>query len=160
MASVSPVKMAAGLLAAVLILTGTAIPTRAAVDDQTRQALIAAINDEYHTRALYQAVIVRFGEVRPFANIVRAEEQHIAELTALFAAYGIPVPPDTAAGKVQAPASIGEACRVAAQAEIQNAALYDRLQKTVKEPDIIAVFSRLRDASIKAHLPAFQRCAR
>jgi hypothetical protein len=29
----------------------------------------------------------------------------------------------------------------------------------VKEPDIVAVFTQLRDASANAHLEAFSRCA-
>ncbi len=55
--------------------------------------------------------------------------------------------------------TIQEACRIAAQAEIKNAAMYDRMLKTVKEADIVDAFTRLRDASVNRHLPAFQRCA-
>jgi hypothetical protein len=38
-------------------------------------------------------------------------------------------------------------------------ALYDRLMKTVKEPDLLEVFERLRWASQERHLPAFRRHA-
>lgn len=154
-----PLSVMTTIIAALILAAGAAAPAAAAgLDDQTQRALIEAMTDEYQARALYQAVIAKFGPVRPFANIVRAEEHHIAELTALFTAYGIPVPSDPHAGKIQAPATLQDACRISAQAEIDNGAIYDRLLKTVKEPDIIATFARLRDASIRAHLPAFQRC--
>lgn len=149
--------IAAAMLVA-MVLTAMA-PAAAAISAQTRQALTDAINDEYQARALYQAVIAKFGQVRPFTNIVRAESQHVEELAALFAAYKLPVPADSYAGKAKAPATIQEACRIAVQAEIKNVALYDRMLKTVKEADIVDVFTRLRDASASRHLPAFQRCA-
>ena len=38
--------------------------------------MIDAINDEYHARAFYNAVIDKFGEIRPFSNIVQAETRH------------------------------------------------------------------------------------
>lgn len=151
----------ARLIAAAILVAVAAAPAAAAtLDVQTRQALSEAINDEYQARALYQAAIAKFGGIRPFVNIVQAETQHAEELRALFAAYKVPVPADTHAGKVAAPATIQEACKIAVQAEIRNVAMYDRFLKFVKEPDIVAVFTRLRDASANRHLPAFQRCAR
>lgn len=148
--------------AAMLVVVALAplAPVAAAISAQTRQALTDAINDEYHARALYQAVIARFGQVRPFTNIIKAESQHVEELRAVFEVYKLPVPADTYAGKAAAPATIQEACKIAVQAEIKNVAMYDRFLKFVKEPDIVAVFTRLRDASADRHLPAFQRCAR
>jgi soluble lytic murein transglycosylase-like protein len=147
------------VIAAIALAAGAVAPARAAgLDAATQQALVEAIKDEYQARALYQAVIAKFGQVRPFVNIVRAEENHITELKVLFSAYDIPVPPDPYAGAIHAPVTIQEACRISAQAEIDNGAIYERLLKTVKEPDIVATFTRLRDASLRAHLPAFQRC--
>jgi hypothetical protein len=43
----------------------------------TRQAMIDSIQDEYYSRALYAAVIQKFGEVRPFSNIIQAEYRHV-----------------------------------------------------------------------------------
>lgn len=148
------------IAAAILVAVAVAPAAAAALDAQTRQALTDAINDEYQARALYQAVIAKFGGMRPFVNIVQAETQHAEELRALFAAYKVPAPADTHAGKVAAPATILEACKIAVQAETKNVAMYDRFLKFVKEPDIVAVFTRLRDVSANRHLPAFQRCAR
>ncbi|MDI6771907.1 MAG: DUF2202 domain-containing protein [bacterium] len=145
---------------AILVAVAAAPAAAAALDAQTRQALSEAINDEYQARALYQAVIAKVGGIRPFVNIVQAEIQHAEELRALFVAYKLPVPADTYAGKAQAPATIQEACKVAVQAETKNVAMYGRFLMFVKEPDIVAVFTRLRDASADRHLPAFQRCAR
>ncbi len=46
--------------------------------------LIEAINDEYKARATYRHVIRKFGEIRPFINIVDAESRHIEALLPLF----------------------------------------------------------------------------
>ena len=62
------------------------------LDEKTQNALIAAIQDEYKAKAVYQKVINTFGEVRPFSNIIKAEEQHIQELLPLFEKYGVEVP--------------------------------------------------------------------
>ena len=37
------------------------------------EALVAALDDEYHARATYRAVINAFGDVRPFVNIVESD---------------------------------------------------------------------------------------
>lgn len=148
------------VVAAILVAVAAAPAVAAALDAQTRQALTEAINDEYQARALYQAVIAKFGGMRPFVNTVQAETQHAEELRALLVAYKLPVPADAYAGKAQAPATIQEACTIAVRAETKNVAMYDRFLKFVKEPDIVAAFTRLRDASANRHLPAFQRCAR
>ena len=38
------------------------------------EALDLAINDEYKAQATYQKVIDKFGEIRPFSNIIQAEQ--------------------------------------------------------------------------------------
>ena len=129
------------------------------LDEKTQQALIDAINDEYKARATYQKVIDKFGAVRPFSNIIKAESQHIEELLPLFEKYGVAVPKDEWYGKVPEFASLQEACKAGVEAEIENAKMYDEFFKFVKEQDIIVVFKNLRDASQEKHLPAFQRCA-
>jgi len=123
------------------------------------EALIEAINDEYKALSVYQKVVDKFGAVRPFTNIIKAEEQHIAALETLFVRYGIEIPENDWYGQVPEFDSVAEACQAGVQAEIDNAALYDELFAAVDEPDIIQVFTRLRDASQNNHLPAFQRCA-
>ncbi len=127
------------------------------------EAMKEAIEDEYKARDVYIDVMKKFGEVRPFTNIERAEEMHIAMLEDLFKKYGLSVPEDemknTAEKIVSGINSVSEACKVGVQAEIENYDMYDRLFKQVDNKDIIAVFTALRDASQYRHLPAFKQCA-
>jgi hypothetical protein len=121
--------------------------------------LVEAINDEYMARAMYCRVIEKFGEVRPFVNIVEAESRHIQALLPLFRKYGIPVPEDDWESRVEAPASVLEACNAGVQAEIANADMYARLlDATTQYPDVQSVLRQLQRASRENHLPAFQRC--
>ena len=61
-------------------------------------------------------------------------------------------------GKVPRFSSVHEACAAAVQGEIDNVALYDRVLKTTRRPDILSVYQALRSA-LDRHLPAFQHCA-
>lgn len=124
----------------------------------THQALCEALDDEYKARATYRAVIAKFGPVLPFVNIVNSEQRHIDALLPLFVAHGWDAPADRWSGQVSAPDSLAEACAIGVQAEIENAALYDRLFAMTADPEVLAVFSALRWASAERHLPAFQRC--
>lgn len=54
------------------------------VDEKTIEALRDALDDEYKARATYQSVIDKFGPVRPFVNIIEAEERHASALLRLF----------------------------------------------------------------------------
>ena len=77
----------------------------------------------------------------------------------MFERYGLPVP---AAVAVDAPsfATVQEACAAGAAAEIANLNLYDQWMLTVQDyPDMVQVFTALRDASEFSHLPAFENCA-
>ena len=56
--------------------------------------------------------------------------------------------------------SLAEACAIGAEAEIANFGLYDQWIATVSDyPDLVQVFTALRNASEFSHLPAFQACA-
>jgi hypothetical protein len=127
------------------------------------EAMKEAIEDEYKARDVYVDVMKKFGEVRPFVNIEKAEEMHIGMLEDLFKKYGLPVPEDEMKDEaekiVNGINSVTEACKVGVQAEIENYDMYDKLFKQVDNKDIIAVFTALRDASQYRHLPAFKRCA-
>jgi rhodanese-related sulfurtransferase/rubrerythrin len=127
------------------------------ISEQTLAALREALDNEYKARATYRKVIGTFGRVRPFVNIVEAEERHASELLAVFDACGVKPPPDRWE-KVEAPASIAAACTTAIEAEKANVAMYDRLLEEVKEPVVRDTFIRLRNASRDRHLPAFRRC--
>jgi rubrerythrin len=80
-------------------------------------------------------------------------------LLTLFEKYDIPVPDDEWPTKAKAPSSILEACETGVSAEIENAAMYDKLLNAAAEyPDVQAVLKNLQRASQENHLPAFQRC--
>lgn len=121
-------------------------------------ALTAALDDEYHAFATYDQVVRDFGEVRPFINIRDAEARHIAALRVIFERHGLPVPASTWPGRVKRYRRLREACADAVDAEIANAALYERLMASTHRDELLTVFGNLRDASQQRHLPAFQRC--
>jgi hypothetical protein len=127
---------------------------------EIQSALDEAINDEYKALSTYEAVIAEFGNVRPFSMIKGAEEQHIASLKAIYDKYGLDVPENTWPDKVSTPQTLQEACQVAVDAEIANAALYknELLPAVEKYEDIVSVFTNLMNASDQKHLPAFDRC--
>jgi hypothetical protein len=122
------------------------------------RALHAALDDEYRAWATYDQVIADFGEAQPFSNIREAEARHIEALRALFLRYALAVPANPWPGKVTRYANLHEACEAGVAAEIENAALYERLLASTQRPDILAVFRNLQKASQERHLSAFQRC--
>ena len=79
--------------------------------DREIEDLLAALDDEYKARATYRQVLADFGDVRPFSNIVEAEQRHIDALLVLFERYGIEVPEDPWPGQAPRFSSIEEACQ-------------------------------------------------
>ena len=57
-------------------------------------ALRETLDDEYKARATYRKVIEAYGAVRPFVNIVEAEDRHAKALLALFDRFGVEPPSD------------------------------------------------------------------
>ena len=84
-----------------------------------------AIEDEYLARQEYEVIIDEFGEIRPFTNIIRAEENHIAWLKDIYEKYDLDIPEDTAIEYTLIPDSLDETYEVGVQAEIDNIAMYD-----------------------------------
>lgn len=128
------------------------------LNDREIAALREALDDEYHAFSTYDQVVADFGEVRPFINVRGAEARHIDALLNLFDRYGVPPPANRWSGKVKRYQRVRDACDDAVEAEIVNAALYERLMASTSRPDLLAVFEKLRDASQERHLPAFRRC--
>ena len=121
--------------------------------------LIEAINDEYKACATYLLVIEKFGQIRPFINIVEAEKRHIQALLPLFVKYEVTVPPDDWKSRITTPETELQACQIAVEAEVENAEMYERLlAATAEYPDVQSVFEQLQCASQENHLPAFRRC--
>ena len=114
--------------------------------------------DEYHARDTYRKIIDTFGDIRPFSNIVLAEQRHIDFLLPLYKKYSIAVSPEPDTAGMAVPDTVAEACKIAVQAEEENISLYDELLTGTDEQDVIAVFHQLQAASRDNHLPAFRRC--
>lgn len=127
-------------------------------DQRTLEALSEALEDEYKARATYRKVIDRFGPVRPFVNIVEAEDRHVAALSSQFRRFGAVPPPDAWEARVEAPDTLAQACADAVRAEIENDAMYSRLLDRLVDAQIRSVMRRLQEASRSRHLPAFRRC--
>lgn len=123
------------------------------------EAMTTAIQDEYHAQWTYQGVLDDFNNVRPFANIVKAEEQHVSSMAGLFERRSLTVPQsDWSLGNVPRFASVREACAAAVGAEQANIAMYDSFLTMGLPTDVRQVFQNLRSASLTNHLPAFESC--
>ncbi len=129
------------------------------LDEATIAAMVEAIEDEYFARATYRKVIETFGPVRPFVNIVEAENRHVHALLRLFDRFEMTPPKDNWVGRIDAPSSELQACQDAVDAEVANMEMYDRLLGQTSHPAVRTVLENLQAASRDNHLPAFQRCA-
>lgn len=141
--------------------TGTteAVASPSATTFSLTGALVDAIQDEYHAEAVYQGVLADFGSVWPFANIIRAEQNHAAALASLFRARGLAVPERAwTISNVPRFSTLQAACGAAADAEVANVAVYDRYLGEALPDDVRRVFTNNRAASLDNHLPAFNRC--
>ena len=119
--------------------------------------LTAALLDEYLAQATYQEIILTYGDVKPFTNIVAAEQQHINLLLPLFETYGITVPENQAASQVVLPDSIASALATGVEAEKANIAMYEAfLAQDNLNDDVRSVFELLKTAS-EHHLAAFSK---
>lgn len=118
--------------------------------------LMYAIQDEYLAHGEYEATIEKFGNVTPFANIVKSEETHIAFLSDIYNAYGVDIPEDDSASHVVVPESLLEGAKTCVQAEIDNIAMYENFLSYELPDDIRSVFEALKAAS-ESHLKAFQK---
>lgn len=125
-----------------------------------KSALDAALEDEYKARSTYEAVIAKFGSVRPFAMIIGAEEQHIASLKSIYDKYGLTPPADKSVPSLAGISTLQDACQAGVDAEIANANLYknELLPAVTGYEDITGVFTNLMNASEEKHLSAFERC--
>lgn len=137
-----------------------AAAAKADKDLTIEEMLVYAIQDEYLARAEYKAILAKFGNVRPFSNIVSAEETHVSYLKSAFSKYNLSVPLDEADGRIVVPSTLEEANRAGVQAEIENIAMYNRFLgapalQAATYADIRSLFQTLKDAS-ENHLKAFQ----
>ena len=138
----------------------SASPTPAPAASDLVAVLNADIQDEYRAEAIYQGVLLDLGtSTMPFANIIRAEQQHARSVAALFTARGMAVPASLwSPSNVLRFSTLREACAAGAEAERANIALYDSQMGLTLPDDARRVIQNNRDASLYNHLPAFQRC--
>ncbi len=114
-----------------------------------------AIDDEFAARAEYEMIMEEYGEIRPFSNIIRSEETHIALLEPLFVQYGYELPSDSSASHVLLPESLQNAFEIGIEAEIANIAMYVSFLAGELPDDVRVVFERLKAGS-ENHLIAFE----
>jgi hypothetical protein len=119
------------------------------------QMLTYAIQDEYLARAEYELIIGEYGSIRPFTNIMAAEERHIEWVTELLEEYGYSVPEDTAHRYVVLPADLKSSFQTGVQAEIDNIAMYESFLRADLPNDVRQLFEQLKGAS-ENHLRAFR----
>ena len=117
--------------------------------------LTYAMQDEYLAKKEYELIMDKYGEQKPFSNIIEAEKTHISQLTELFNTYKITIPEDNSESYAILPKNLEDAYKTGVTAEIDNIAMYDKFLKEELPQDIKDTFISLRDAS-KKHLAAFQ----
>jgi len=124
-------------------------------DMDLKAMLTYAIEDEYLAKAEYELTMDRYGRIRPFSNIVRAEEQHIHYLVELFNIYGYGIPADTAKDHVVLPQNLKSVFETGVGAEIDNIAMYEAFLECELPDDVRDVFEQLKQSS-ENHLRAFK----
>lgn len=119
------------------------------------QILQIALDDEKKALATYQAIIQKFGNIKPFSNIIEAENRHIAEIEFLANKHQVKLIQNDFSNLI-APKSLIESLELSIAAEISNINLYDYLLQYTQDDDIQDAFFRLQAASFNNHLPAFR----
>jgi len=117
--------------------------------------LMYAVQDEYLAHGEYAAIIAKFGSQKPYTNIMKSEETHLAYLKEVYLAYGLDFPADTSASHIVVPADLLEAAETGVQAEIDNIAMYELFLTYDLPENVYEVFSALKSGSDN-HLLAFQ----
>lgn len=134
-------------------------PANAALTPSVAAAVDSAIQDEFHAEQIYLRVLADYGNVLPFFNVVVAEQRHSTALADVLERRGLTAPTSAwTLDNVPRFASVAAACGAAADAEVANIALYDRLLLSELPTDVRNVFTNNRRASIEKHLPAFTAC--
>lgn len=118
--------------------------------------LMYAVQDEYLAHGEYLAIINKFGNQKPYTNIVSAEETHLAYLKEVYLSYGIDFPSDYSADHIVIPNNLLEAAQTGVQAEIDNIKMYKIFLTYDLPENVFEVFSALKSGS-DSHLISFQK---
>ena len=130
------------------------------VDPRVLEAMADAIQDEFRAEMIYERVLEEHGSIRPFYNIIHAEERHSEAIARLYQSRGLEVPGSRWSWD-QIPSFPGmeEACQAGVAAEMENAEIYEEFFSLDLPFDVRRVFENNQAASLNNHLPAFQRCS-
>lgn len=118
--------------------------------------LMYAVQDEYLARGEYLSIIDKFGDQRPYSNIIKSEESHLSFLEEVYFAYGLDFPEDSSIDHIAVPEDLLEAARTGVQAEIDNIAMYELFLTNDLPENVFEVFTALKNGS-ESHLLAFQK---
>lgn len=130
------------------------------LNQTAKDALSKSLDNEYKLQAYYQAVINKFGNVRPFSMVIGAEAQHISVITSLDEKYGVTPVTNQWSAQSFPLGTFQNSCQTAASYEKDTVSMMNSLIPQVSSyPDITQVLSNIRDASQANHLPAFQQCS-
>jgi hypothetical protein len=119
------------------------------------QMLTYAIQDEQLAEAEYLDALARYGDIRPFNNIVESERRHIEALETLFAARGLDAPANLGAQHVVPTESVRAALAACVEGEKNNIEMYRVFLERELPADVAEVFANLKQAS-EQHLETFQ----
>lgn len=118
--------------------------------------LMYAVQDEYLAHGEYLAIVEKFGDQRPYNNIIKSEETHLSLLEEVYGIYGMNFPADTSDEHVIIPSTLLEAAQTGVQAEIDNIAMYEKFLTQELPENVRDVFTVLMNGS-ESHLKAFQQ---
>lgn len=119
-----------------------------------------AAEDEYLAHGEYATIMKKFGNLRPYDNIIKSEEQHLDWLRTEHKSRGLAFPADGSAPYRVVPADLKAAAQAGVDAEISNIAMYKAFlaRPELSNPENASVktlFEQLMRAS-ENHLRAFK----
>ena len=132
--------------------------TQEPLSDTESNLLQEAILEEFGAYNLYQYIAENYYDMKPFKSIMQSELKHIDTLIRQAEKYNVPVPENPGLESEPVFENLEDACQAGVDAELADAALYDKLLPSIAQSDIIRVFNNLKDASLNNHLPAFEKC--
>ena len=130
------------------------------IDNVTKGALIAALDQERRGEAFYKAVLKNWKGALPFANVVLAEGRHIDSVASTMKSFGLQIPANPWTNyKFQLPGNLKDACLISAKDEVDGAAAYEAAVAKLSDPRVTALFDRLAYVNVEHHAAAFLRTA-
>jgi len=131
-----------------------------AADEAYLEAMEETIQDEYRAELIYLGVTEDFGSVFPFSNIINAEVRHSEAIGVLYSNRRLSIPVSQwIPSDIPSFSSVTEACQAGVEAEIDNAAIYEKYFGMELPEDVRRVFENNQAASLDRHLPAFEFCS-